>query len=197
MDSARSHLKKMQDRFRAELTDRIEAIAAEQGRLQFSQTMCSPASRFLFIDHLQPHLSGAILKMLSSGHHFGYETGRWNDIQKTERKCGLCLQRHDEIHALYDWSLFTVKRDKLLEILHQLNQPIVNLQEATRLVRPEHRMERICKNRNYTRLPIFLVLCKKCRMNLIMGCASRSRTVSRFPLMVNAERTVLGSNVIA
>ena len=40
--------------------------------------------------------------MLSSGHHFAVEVGRWQGVPRQDRKCPLCHVMEDEIHALLE-----------------------------------------------------------------------------------------------
>lgn len=51
--------------------------------------------------------------MLTSGHHFGVETGRWEDIPYDERMCTQCNNLDDDRHALFEYSRFMDRREKL------------------------------------------------------------------------------------
>ena len=64
------------------------------------------------------YLSTAVIGLLSSGHNFAVETGRWNKTPKEERKCLHCNEVEDERHALFTCPCYDHCRTEMKGWLH-------------------------------------------------------------------------------
>lgn len=96
-----SIVKESQRLFADELQNRLKTNNLERGKLFFLSQMSAEQKRFAFLDILPMHLSGKMSSLLTSGHHFRVETGRWCNEPKETRLCQPCNTVDDEEHALF------------------------------------------------------------------------------------------------
>ena len=78
--------------------------------------MPKPAKGFM-LKGLPFHQREAIIRLLTSNHHFPIETGRWDHTPQNERLCEWCEGLSDEEHALYSCPAYFLHRQTLVESL--------------------------------------------------------------------------------
>ncbi|OWA54527.1 hypothetical protein BV898_18927 [Hypsibius exemplaris] len=88
-------------KFWMNFSDRIQANITENGRLSFLQSLRTNFAaplRSQFLDILPHDQATPILKILTSGHHFRVEAGRWVGLPRDARNYNHCGVLEDERH---------------------------------------------------------------------------------------------------
>lgn len=74
----------MKKKFRVELSKRVHDAAQRHGKLCYMFQIFPYPIEGIFIRRLPRHLATPVLRLLTSGHHFWTETGRWEHIPQEE-----------------------------------------------------------------------------------------------------------------
>ena len=91
----------MKQEFETGLRNRMSSGAARRGKLLFLLQMCPEPTRAPYLDYMPHHHVTALFRLLTSGHHFHIETGRWKHVPQEDRLCAECGILDTEEHAVF------------------------------------------------------------------------------------------------
>ncbi|XP_055346815.1 uncharacterized protein LOC129594221 [Paramacrobiotus metropolitanus] len=117
-------------KFQETLAERLRANTARSGRLFFLFQVYPKRPLTATRLPLPPYLLKALFTLLTSGHHFRIETGRWNGTAHDERLCPYCDVVDTEEHSFFVCPAFEPRRQLIWSKIENLRPEWATLKSS-------------------------------------------------------------------